>query len=457
MIRVAVDIPSARVEWALGVLLSLLGMRWTVVPAGSDADLAYGRPRNGARAVIWAGPQTGWDDPRPTLDRSGDVPYVRLPEDHGWPGDGPATMVPFDAAYATYAALTAPWEDLDPADEVGCPIGAESWLAHQGLLERPVVHDYAAALRTALDAAGLPAGTPQSTSIVLTHDVDSNFGHLFARRESVALLRRDLAARRPEALRRLAGLGRRALGPYGSDPNDRWEEWLELAASHGGRPTFFVASYGLFDAGSLRHDPPYDARRPEVREVLRDLIASGAEVGIHFSLQARAGADQVRAECDRLAEVLDAPVRSARHHWWAVGRPPERVLDWQSRAGIEVDCSLGYNDVVGFRRGIAAPFHPFDREADRPLDLWELPTVAMDLAVHDGSRTAVDAEAMLLRVLECAKSVRGALVLDWHAHALNPTRLNGSGAGLRALLDSPSCDGVPVRTPLELVRDFEPS
>lgn len=455
--RVAVDIPSARAEWALGVLLSVLGVRWTVVPPGSDADLAYGRPRDGVRAVIRAGAQGGWDNPRPTLDRFGSLPYVRLPDGHAPSADEPATVVPFDAVYATYAALTAPWEAVDPVDEVGCPIGAESWLARQGLLERPVVHDYAAALRTALEAAGLPVEPPRSASIVLTHDVDSNFGHLFARRESLALLRRDLAARRPDALRRLAGLGRRALGPYGSDPNDRWEEWLELAASHGGRPTFFVASYGLFDAGSLRHDPPYDARRPEVRRVLRELVRSGAEVGIHFSLQARAGADQVRAECDRLADVLGAPVRSARHHWWAVGRPPERVLGWQSRAGVEVDCSLGYNDVVGFRRGIAAPFHPFDRDADRPLGLWELPTVAMDLAVHDGRRTAGDAEAILLRLLESARSVGGALVLDWHAHALNPRRLNGAGAGLRALLDSPSCEGLSIRTPLELVRGFQPS
>jgi hypothetical protein len=455
VIQVAFDTPSEEARWALDVLLSVLGLRWTTVPPDAEADLVYGRPRTTARAAIWAGPQTGWDDPRPIVDHTRGAGIVRLPSDQGADAGQPGTVVLFDAVYAAYASLTAPWEAVDPTDEVGCPIAGMSWLARQGLLERPLVHEYAAALGAALQAAGISLPPPRKPSIVLTHDVDSNFGHLFARRESLSLLRRDLVALRPSALRRFAGLLRRLGGPYGSDPNDRWDDWFALAGARGGRPTYFVASYGLFDKGSLRHDPPYDARHPEVRSALRDLIAKGAELGIHFSLQAQASAEQVAAECERLASLIDAPVRSARHHWWAVGQPAETVLGWQARAGIRLDCSLGYNDLPGFRRGIAAPFHPFDRETRQPLTIWELPTVAMDLALYDGRRPPEESAELLQRLLDTTKAIGGALVIDWHAHALNPARLNGAGAGLRALLTSRTSEQVALCTPLEIVETLE--
>ena len=455
MIRVAFDQPSEEAHWALGVLLTLLGLRWTNVPSDAEADLVYGRPRANARAAIWAGPQSGWDNPRPVVDRTRGSATVRLPSDQDASAGQSATVVPFDAVYAAYASLTAPWEAVDPADEVGCPIAATSWLAGEGLLERPLVHEYAAALGDALSAGGVSLAPPGAPSIVLTHDVDSNFGHLFARRESLSLLRRDLAAGEPAALRRVAGLVRRLAGPYGHDPNDRWNDWLELAGSRGGRPAFFVASYGLFDERSLRHDPPYDARHPDVRSALRELVANGAEVGIHFSLQARSSPEQVAAECERLSSLLNAPVRSARHHWWAVGQPAETVLAWQADAGIRIDCSLGYNDLPGFRRGIAAPFHPFDREVRQPLAVWELPTVAMDLALYDGRRAPEESAELLQRLLDTTRRIGGALVVDWHAHALNPNRLNGAGAGLRALLASPAAEQVVLRTPLELVDMLE--
>ena len=75
---------------------------------------------------------------------------------------------------------------------------------------------------------------------------------------------------------------------------------------------------------------------------------------------------------------MGAPVRSARHHWWALGCPPDATLAAHAAAGIRVDCSLGFNDRIGFRRGIAYPFRPFDRNRRQPIPVWELPTAAMD-------------------------------------------------------------------------------
>jgi hypothetical protein len=433
---VAVSLPAGavRARYALGVLLSLLGIAMREAPRGEPAEVAYGdRP---GRLRIPAGAVDGWDDPAPNVRRVDGLPVLERSSSTPASRDGP---IGFDLLYATYACLTAPWERTDPADEVGCPVASAGWLARNGLLEEPLVHRYAMLLGDALGA--VPARRP---AIVLTHDVDDNFGHLFGRRQRWEFLRRDLAAGRPAAsARRLLGLVRSSL-VRGRDPNDRFEDWAAWHAKWGSRPTYFAASHGLFEPGSARQDVPYDLRHPEVRAVLRRAREEGAEIGVHLSIGARSSAAKLRAEREALEDAVNGPVRSARHHWWALGRPPEPTWRLHGQAGIELDCSLGFNDRAGFRRGIAAPFHPFDTAANRALPVLALPTIAMDAAV------AAEAEE-LRRLWRSVDGVGGTLVLDWHVHSANPRALPGAAAALRAFVDEALAHGARMLTPLELL------
>ncbi|MEP6811494.1 MAG: hypothetical protein ABI990_00750 [Actinomycetota bacterium] len=434
-----IDVPrdAPRARYALATLLALLGVDSRDAQPGEQADVGYGRP--GTRVTISATPARDWDNPVPQLARIGGVPVIHL-------GPPPANVARIDLLYAAYASLTAPWERVDPADEVGCPLGREGWLARNGLLHEPLVHRYAELLARAL-GVDPPHREPL---VVLTHDIDNNWRHLFGVRERAELLRRDLGARRPHAVRRAAGLAREIARRPKADPGDRFDDWAAWHAEWGGRPAFFVASYGLFRAGSDRRDVPYDVRHPEVGATLRRLAADGAEIGVHLSFQARASAGQLRRERGALAEVLGAPVLTARHHWLALDRPAEKTLRLHADAGLELDCSLGYNDCAGFRRGIAAPFHPFDHETEGPLAIWELPTIAMDAALFHG-RSRVDALAELRSLHKTVSGAAGALVLDWHVHAADPAALNGAGAGLRAFLGEARAT---LATPLEAVEAF---
>jgi hypothetical protein len=176
---------------------------------------------------------------------------------------------------------------------------------------------------------------------------------------------------------------------------------------------------------------------------------SGAEIGVHFSIHARESPARLRAEREALEDVAGTPVRSARHHWWALGRPPEPTWRGHAEAGIALDCSLGFNDAPGFRRGICVPFRPFDPQSELPLDLHVLPTVAMDAALPPGQITE---ELRSLRQL--VELARGALVLDWHVHAANPDALPGALHGLRTFLRETALE---LRTPLELLDERPPS
>lgn len=420
----AADSPRAR--YALDVLLSLLGLAAREASPGERALLGYGE----ADAVVRipAGPQDGWEDPAPSLTRVERLPLVHRD-----------TAPPGDLLYAAYACLAAPWERIDPRNEVGTPLAAGGWLDRHGVLEDPLVHRYAEALGARLAAAGVRTRRREA-ALVLTHDVDEHFGHLFGIREALTRLRRELP--RPSALRRAAGLARRLTRGRRPDPNDRWAEWRGLLHDWEGRATFFAASYNLFDKGAGRFDVAYDVRRPEVARELRSLAEAGAEVGVHLSLQARRSAEQVRRERERLEEAIGRDIRSSRHHWWALGAEPWRTLRSHAQAGLQVDCSFGFNDRPGFRRGIAAPFRPFDPEREEALPILCLPTTAMD-------RAAADA-ATLERLLETCRATGGALVLDWHAHVLNPAAMPGARDALFEAVRLARERGVPLETPLGL-------
>jgi hypothetical protein len=440
-LAVAFDPDTPRARYAADVLSTLLGCSFHDAAEDEEPDLVYGQGRSG-RCRIPAGPQEDWDDPQPALSWDEGLAIVHQ---HDRPRKRDSHGVGFDALYATYACAAGVWERADPADEVGCPIGAEGWLARNGLLSEPLVHRYAECVA---DALGVPVPYHEPV-VVLTQDVDDNFAHLFGVRESWTRLRRELRAGRPTAIRRAAGLARRALRPRRPDPNDRFDEWLQLGGERGFRPCFFVASYGLFERGASMRDVPYDIRDAEVTRTLRRLREAGAEIGLHLSLGASQDPARVRKERERLEETVGCPIRSVRHHWWALGPEPARSLRFQAEAGIVVDCSFGLNDRAGFRRGIAVPFHPFDPDSERVLPIWSLPTAAMDAAVS--SRDPDEGLETLKTLYTSLRGAGGCLVLDWHVHSLNPAAMPDGAPVLLGFLEWAREQGATFATPLEVV------
>lgn len=433
-IRVHVPAGEAKARYALGVLFDLLGVEPLRADAG-HADLAYG---DGGSVVL---ERAGGDwEAVPEVERVGAIPILRPPGADGGP----------DLVYAAWACLTAPWERSDDADEVGCPISSDGWLERQGLLREPLVHHYAKLLGERL---GLAPRKRRVAPITLTHDVDDNFAHLFARRERLERLRRDVRARRLTALRRGAGLVRSLARHMQSDPNDRFDEWAALHRSLGGRPTYFVAARGIFHPGSDARDVAYDVRQPEVRATLHRALAEGAEIGVHFSIDARDSVERLRAEREELEDALDREVVTARHHWWALGRLPEHTWKLHSEAGVALDCSLGLNDAAGFRRGICSPFRPWDPDARGPAAMRVLPTVAMDAALFGAGRSVEEGVEALHELHRATGEAGGALVLDWHVHAANPKALPGAAVGLRRFISNAVAEGAELQTPLELLAE----
>ena len=107
------------------------------------------------------------------------------------------------------------------------------------------------------------------------------------------------------------------------------------------------------------------------------------------------------------------------------------------------------------RRGRRVPFHPFDVEEERALELWSLPTVAMDRAIFDGTTSREAALERMRALFETTRRCGGALVLDWHSHMLDPRALDGAGPALLEFVAWALEQGAELRTPLALTDDYD--
>ena len=255
-------------------------------------------------------------------------------------------------------------------------------------------------------------------AIALTHDVDTpwRWTRIGVRGSAARLKRNVLQARAGPAFREATAL---AAAPVhrarGSDPNWRFREILERERTGS---TFFVLA-----AHNDPHDGPaperYEELRPRLVETIRD---AGGEIGLHGSYTAADNPQRLADEHAKL-EALAGPVAGHRYHYLRVD--PHRNM---TQLPFRYDATLGFPDAVGFRAGIARPFHPWDFERDAPAEILEIPLAAMDATLAEERYLGLSAKraAPQLRALvDWAASNGGAFSVLWHPDRFDPLTSGG--------------------------------
>ena len=259
-------------------------------------------------------------------------------------------------------------------------------------------------------------------AIALTHDVDTpwRWTRIGVRGAAARLKHNVLQARAAPALREATAL---AAAPVhrlrGTDPNWRFRQIVTQERDAGARgSTFFVL------AG---HNDPHDGSAPERYDELRPRLIStlreaGAEIGLHGSYTAADDSDRLAQEKATL-EQLAGPVAGHRYHYLR-GDPHRNI----ARLPFRYDTTLGFPDAVGFRAGIARPFHPWDFERDAHADILELPLAAMDATLAEErylGLSATRAEPQLTALLDWAAENGGAFAVLWHPDRFDPLTSGG--------------------------------
>jgi hypothetical protein len=259
-------------------------------------------------------------------------------------------------------------------------------------------------------------------TVALTHDVDSpwRWTPIGLRGAAARLKREVLQARLAPALREATAL---AAAPVhrvrGTDPNWRFDEIVALERNRGARgSTFFLLA---------AHHDPHDGAAPDAYDELRPklvetILGAGAEVGLHGSYTAADDASVLAEEKAKL-ETLAGPVEGHRYHYLR-GDPHRNITQLDFR----YDTTLGFPDAVGFRAGIARPFHPWDFERESPAKVLEIPLAAMDATLAEErylGLSARRAEPCLTALLDWAAVNGGAFSILWHPDRFDPLSSGG--------------------------------
>ncbi len=299
-----------------------------------------------------------------------------------------------------------------------------------GLRQIPIVNAYLQLLRGWIErelgvrtSSLLPP--PARCVVVLSHDVDrpidpGRMGHALGQ-AARALAR---GKKRGSAVVYGSLAVGEAVAAYIQSPRPRrwlFDELSDAEESRGFRSTFFFAATSRFAVDGTRQDVAYDAAAPRFRALYPRLLGRGFELGLHIGYRAGADAARIRGEKERLEDALGVEIAGGRHHYWHTGHPFWDTLDAHAAAGLRYDSSLSFNDAIGFRLGIAFPFHPWNPLAQRPVAALQIPAMAMDRAFFLGpDRSADQAVAGFVRLVDDLKRHEGIASLDWHQEIALP-------------------------------------
>ncbi len=293
---------------------------------------------------------------------------------------------------------------------------SNSWLIRAGLIERPVVHDYARAIAKALglsECSPSPWSHDAPSAVALTHDIDRlhmhgewqhelrHLGGQLLRGSGLGLIGRQLASRR------------RTERGMQADPYETIDLLVRQHKEHG-----FSATFYWIAAEPSAQDGDYGVSQDDTAKLIRSVQDEGFETALHGSYNSYLSADTLSAERDTLLRVIHTSVKSTRQHYLRF----DAAQTWraQSEAGLKTDSSLGFAERAGFRSGLAVPFQPWSFADNRPYDLWEVPLVLMDVTLKEYMHLDIDdAIDKSRKIIETLHEYSAGAAILWHNSSLN--------------------------------------
>jgi hypothetical protein len=187
---------------------------------------------------------------------------------------------------------------------------------------------------------------------------------------------------------------------------------MELAEDNGITSRFY-----FMGPSDQSMDSPYVITMASLlRDVASEVRRRGHVVGFHPGFFTARDSREWRRQRDGLQAVLGVEVTEGRQH---VLRYDAAVTPriW-SDAGMALDCTPAYPEVVGFRTGTCRPHQAYDLVARRSLPMQQLSTAAMDFGLFGGKYRELSYEQALADTLWAADTCRnygGTFVMLLHS------------------------------------------
>lgn len=416
--------------------------------SSDDALLRFAEGSAPMRALAGA-PGLAGDSPVPLFGalEGASPPFARAEED-----GVRRLLLRFDLLANVFLHLSRLEEALAPAaarDRFGRFPSSASVLAQHGLLRSAPVDRFAAWFADTIarehpdpDAllarrALWPGGEP--SAILLSHDVDQSVSWPRRLARDLAGVGRALAGERDPGFAEAVARTARHLAPANRDP-----ACFPRALHAYERGEGLASSWFFLTVPSDSEGRRYRVASPPFPRLLREIAAGGSEVGLHGSIQAARDAGAMEAERRALEAVLGQAVNANRQHYLVIAGPTTfRDL---ATAGLRVDSSIGYSDVVGFRAGTSLPFRPYDLAREAPIDLLEIPLGVMDVALIQPGQRQADLGPLWTEILDRQAIVGGLLVVLWHPRMFDPETHPAGRAPYEALVRAGRARRLPFVT-----------
>jgi hypothetical protein len=154
----------------------------------------------------------------------------------------------------------------------------------------------------------------------------------------------------------------------------------------------------------------------DVRSVSEKIRGAGWEVGLHGDFGTHDSLEKMNEAVSRFFAGLGFRPTGLREHYLKFDFAKSwRVMEG---AGFDYDTTVGTNDRIGFKLGLASPFHPPD-DSWVPMNLLEVPLVLMDTTLWGYlKRTEEEGLADAMGLIDAVKGVEGLMTLLWHQEAV---------------------------------------
>ena len=329
---------------------------------------------------------------------------------------------PFDIITPSFAFLSRYEEFYSQNSDAYGRFPYQGSLAQKyGLVEIPIVDEYAMILRRNLCACSPETftPTPRKPRVVPTHDIDLLYRFKSRFQAMKSIFGRDLL------LNRSLSMVRKSLAEYREWKRDNVNDpyilailkFAEMEHAAGLEPVFFFKALNQNE-----DDASYDIQDARLSRVWQELWNEEVLFGIHGSLKSAEEMGRLSLERERLEACLSYPKRSvtnARQHFLRAnfaGNP--NSLDLWRQAGINDDYTLGFAERCGFRCGTCHPYPLYDVRHDKVTDIIEHPLIVMDGTLFDYMKLSVEeAKDLVMRLKQRCFDVEGDFVILWHNHA----------------------------------------
>jgi hypothetical protein len=184
-----------------------------------------------------------------------------------------------------------------------------------------------------------------------------------------------------------------------------------------------ISTFNLYSKLSIRGikswflDPSYDLEDLKKYGIPQTILDHHCDIGMHGSIKSSKQLKRFQAEKNKLEVDLNIKIRSHRQHWLSFYW--EKSFQVYDASKIQIDSTLMFNDISGFRNSACLRWKPWNFQTQKPHLFFECPTLIMDSHIYDYAENTNLGFYRALEIMEEVELVGGQGQILWHPHTLS--------------------------------------